>query len=295
MLHTRHFAEKAADRWPTDRSIPGTASLQKSWDQGRSVLQASPFSPWWSVGLGSLLLTLLNGPLVLSLGMGIAVYAELSRLTAEDWQQLTQRLQRPPHLPLSPRAKTRVATAAALLLTFLVTSLWAETHYFWLAAIMGGQSVLALWLAGLLLQPQLETTPVVVSDHAATMTPALDSIPTPETTPEMALDRHLGELSAADALARLVAVRQLMRLAQTHPLEARYVPGSEISLRSHLLDCFHLMLAQEGEPMVRSALKEGLDLLRQPAQLPAGEPPMQPLQQTIKKTVRRPVVEYVEP
>ena len=63
-----------------------------------------------------------------------------------------------------------------------------------------------------------------------------------------------------------------------------------------LLDCLHLMLAQENEPIVRSAIREGLDLLREKPQLSAGAPAVAtPMRRPATSKVRRSVVEYVEP
>jgi hypothetical protein len=121
-------------------------------------------------------------------------------------------------------------------------------------------------------------------------------------------DQVLADLVHSDALQRLIAVRQLVRLVSQWP-DARDYLGAQVSMQSHLTDCFHVMLAHEPEPIVRSAVREGLTLLRQPSQLAPGPEPLpdmsplaeaddelaappQPLE--TPRSPRRMAVEYVE-
>ncbi|MGF1460487.1 MAG: hypothetical protein ACFBSG_15855 [Leptolyngbyaceae cyanobacterium] len=128
------------------------------------------------------------------------------------------------------------------------------------------------------------------------------SIPTaamsPPTTAEQ-LGPSWDHLSAADPVQRLVAVRAFLRWYLTlEDTTNPYVPGTDVTLRSHLIDCFRIMLTHESEPLVRVALLEGLKTLQPKAQLPAGQPAIAPLPakpQPISTPVRQRSVEYVEP
>jgi hypothetical protein len=107
------------------------------------------------------------------------------------------------------------------------------------------------------------------------------------------------ELSAADPLQRLRAVRSLLHWCLSSEAgTANYLPGTDVTVRSHLVDCFRVMLTHESEPIVRAALVEGLKALQPKPQLPAGQPAIAPLQakpQAVQTPVRQRSVEYVEP
>ncbi|HEY9888917.1 MAG TPA: hypothetical protein V6D02_10985 [Candidatus Obscuribacterales bacterium] len=105
-------------------------------------------------------------------------------------------------------------------------------------------------------------------------------------------------LSAADPLKRLLAVRSLLHWSLTTPAAtAVYLPGTAVTARSHLMDCFRLMLIHESEPLVRAALIEGLKALRPKPQLPAGQPALPPLSPSMApvSVAADRTVEYIEP
>ncbi|PSN19967.1 hypothetical protein C7271_04595 [filamentous cyanobacterium CCP5] len=236
-------------------------------------------APYWLIGSVSLGGTLINAPLVLSAGTGLVVHQQLSQLSPQQWQALASRLQRRWRGPGS-RTRVWLLSAAAVMLTYGTTALWSETHGIWLSLILGGQTLLAIALVSLLLRPQ----PAVRSTPA---TPKLAATP---------FEAALNQLVHSDPLTRLMGVRQIIRQALPQG-DREYLPGQTI--RAHLTDCLHLMLAQEQEPMVRTAIREGLELLRKKPQLTAGAPTLQtPLRraQPGSEPVRaRRVVEYVEP
>lgn len=278
-LRTRHLAQEGANHWIQDWQ----KALQASVGPQLASTQWKKAYPFWGLGLASLVLSLVNGPLVISVGVGLVVYQQLARLTPEQWQQLRQSLQKRSHSPLSAQSKTLLVTGTALAATYLTTSIWTETHQFWVALALGSQSLVTLALLVWLLRSSQSSKRDITlrSDEAEVNLVELESL--------------LLELNHPNPLRRLVLVRQLTRLAIQDNPEGTYIEGAA-SVRSHLIDCFHLMLAQESEPLVRTALREGLQHLRPPAQLPEGAPPLpapQQLQQTNR--VRRPVVEYIEP
>lgn len=103
-------------------------------------------------------------------------------------------------------------------------------------------------------------------------------------------------LSATDALKRLIAVRALLRWSLDDARgTASYLPGTQVTVRSHLVDCFRVMLTRETEPLVRVALIEGLKVLQPKPQLPPGQPAIAPLAQRSTQPQMQRLVEYVEP
>lgn len=74
------------------------------------------------------------------------------------------------------------------------------------------------------------------------------------TTPQRDYDRMLTQLTEADPLKRLVAIRQATRWGRSNA-------GQDSVAPAHLSDCFRLMLSQETEPTIRTALLDGLQTL----------------------------------
>ena len=107
------------------------------------------------------------------------------------------------------------------------------------------------------------------------------------------------DLSAPDPVKRLLAVRSLLHWClSSEEGTATYLPGTDVTVRSHLIDCFRVMLTHESEPIVRVALIDGLKSLQPKPQLPAGQPAIPALQskpQTVSVPVVQRAVEYVEP
>lgn len=272
----------AVQRWPS----PGLARWRPSPQQAYL----------WGLGLGSFALGLVNGALVISTGIGVLAYRQLVQLSPAQQQALRQRIQSA--VPL-PRSLGKQALVLSLLLgasTYTVTALWQSTHSLLMALVLTGQTALTFFMVVALLRSSSESAaadptaahPTKRADGVKRapadplmVSRTLDIVPdhppatAARTSPSEAdrLEQALAQLTQADPLQRLMAVRQLVRLVNQSPAETAYIAGAEVSMQSHLIDCFHLMLAHEPEPVVRSAVREGLTLLRerQPSQqLPAG-------------------------
>ncbi|QQE67203.1 hypothetical protein GFS31_39150 [Leptolyngbya sp. BL0902] len=270
-----------------------------AWRQSWSSLgrwRPSPQQAYlWGLGLGSFALGLVNGALVISTGIGVLAYRQLAQLSPAQQQALRQRIQSA--VPL-PRSLGRQALVLSLMLgasTYSVTALWQSTHSLLMALVLTGQTALTFFVVVALLRSPTDPTanphPTKRADDgrrsSATgsvdpltvpqtldVTPAQSAAAAPAPTEADRLEQALAHLTQADSLQRLIAVRQLVRLAHQADAETAYIAGAEVSLQDHLIDCFHLMLAHDPEPVVRSAVREGLALLRQGAQpghqLPAG-------------------------
>lgn len=186
---------------------------------------------WLLGGLGILLLWILLWQWLLALTVGLLAMAgcyltQQGQLKAGlGWQRLWSRANRA--LSLSALAGL-VATGS----TYLALAIWIESDRSWLASglILEGFSLLAI--LSLLLWRQWDPN----------SSAGLQAKPT----------AYLNQLSDADPLQRLIAVRQLTQLAQqAHPPLAP----------TYLSEYFRLMLDRELEPLVCNALIEGLQQL----------------------------------
>jgi hypothetical protein len=227
----------------------------------------------WGLGLGSFTLGLVNGALVVSAGLGWVAYKQLQALSPRQWAVLKQRVEQVLPLPRSLRHQALVLSVLLGTSTYTVTSLWQATHSILMALLLLGQTTLTFFMVGVLLRSGKTAPKGIEPEHASAKRPAL-APPTPGSPALDLVEQELGQLSHPDPLKRLVAVRRLVKLVDGMGEDRPYAAGAKVSLRSHLLDCFHIMLAHESEPIVRTAVREGLHLLRQTHQLPEGPPPL---------------------
>lgn len=255
----------------------------------------------WGLGLGSFALGLVNGALVISTGIGVLAYRQLAQLSPDQQQALRRRIQSAVPLPRSLGQQALVLSLMLGASTYTVTALWQSTHSLLMALILTGQTALTFFVVVALLRSPADKTadphPTKRADGATGGNPAsvtenvvaaqtLDiSVVSPQAsaaprTPTEAerFEQALAHLTQTDPLQRLIAVRQLVRLVHQAPTETAYIAGAQVSMQAHLIDCFHILLAHESEPIVRTAVREGLALLREsPTQekaLPAGAAPL---------------------
>ena len=229
----------------------------------------------WLAGLTGLVLLLINWRLVFAMSVGLGSLKVLNWLNQKHWRPLELLFQR--GLKLGAKSQTWVigGSTAATLGAYMAVSILAEADSFWIAvgAILQGLITFAIfclliWRIGHRSSPQSND-----------------------------LDQRLGDLTHADPLKRLIAVRQITRLATQADPDQLYLPDSQLSLRSHLTDCFRLMLRHETETIVRSAVRESLQSISPKPQLPKGSQPIaSPI--TLKRSASHLPhhrVEYVEP
>jgi hypothetical protein len=92
---------------------------------------------------------------------------------------------------------------------------------------------------------------------------------------EPSFETMLDSLADADPLKRLIAIRQATQwVTATATSSISPSPGSHTAERSLLVDCFHLMLNRETDPILRKALLDGLQTLSHSKQLPQGANPL---------------------
>ncbi|MEM9117000.1 MAG: hypothetical protein AAGD09_03855 [Cyanobacteria bacterium P01_F01_bin.56] len=195
------------------------------------------------------------------------------------YQQLCNRVSRLGQTPV-------LASTLAFATTYGFAAAWSQLGGSWAAITLLGLG------AGNLLFFLKE-----INTAAPPATTAVAS-PEPPTTAER-LGPAWDDLSAADPIKRLLAVRSLLQWCLSSEAgTATYLPGTDVTVRSHLVDCFRVMLTHESEPIIRVALIDGLKALQPKPQLPAGQPAMPPLQakpQPVPVPVVQRAVEYVEP
>jgi hypothetical protein len=204
------------------------------------------------------------------------------------------------HWLAAPWVRPLALSSGGFGLTYLTAICWADLGPLPTALLLGFGSINLVTL-GLLWQgrdrlwnPQFQTVAPPAEAHngpqqSSSLEPTLD-------------EEHWQRLSDGDPLKRLLAVRWLTQWSLENPAgEAAYLPGTQITVRDHLVDCFHLMLTQEGEPAVRAALRDAIALLRPKPQLGPGQPPLSPLAKAARSRRDESVVslqrrvEYLEP
>lgn len=185
-----------------------------------------------------------------------------------------------------------LVSTLAFATTYGFAAAWSQLGGSWAAMTLlglGAGNLLFIWRE---VNPRTNTVPM----------PTIPTAPAPPASGPTTADRWgpvWDDLSAPDPVKRLRAVRSLLHWCLSSAAStAPYLPGTDVTVRSHLVDCFRVMLTHESEPIVRLALVEGLKALHPQPQLPAGQPAIAPLQgkpQPVQTPVRQRSVEYVEP
>jgi hypothetical protein len=229
---------------------PGRA-LAKPWRaQGR----------WFVVGIGSAALLYWNGRLVVSTGAGMGAMLGFYLLQEMGWRATVAEVQN--WLQDSLKGVNQRFALAALcgggvtFSTYLASSIWLESDSPWTATGLILQGAATVGTLGWLL-----ARPRVNPDFAAS-----------PTLPTLAL--LLADLTHADPLKRLIAVRQLPDWV-----------AADSAQRVHVVEYFQVLLSQEGDENVRSATLQSLQQLGAPLSL-AAAPVMPP---TVPKAVYEPV------
>lgn len=234
------------------------------------------YGPWF---LTAWLAALANGKLLVAIAAGALVYRSLSRGYQLPWKswaiaanQFGTQVLRIGQTPLG-------ASLLAFLGTYVVAVAWSD---------FGGQ-----WVTiGFLGLGAVNGVPLFRRLIGETIHPEIFPAPPSEDF----LTAHWHNLTAQAPVKRLLAVRQLLKWCLSSPNGgAAYLPGTTVTQRSHLIDCFRLMLVHEAEPIVRVALIDGLKALQPKPQLSPGQPAVEPLiSQPAPLAVER-SVEYIEP
>ncbi|MBE9188477.1 hypothetical protein IQ270_28550 [Microcoleus sp. LEGE 07076] len=248
------------------RGIAGTAEttglrVETKTARARSPVASIPFAKWllerltrskgWValVTLGAVW-GLWNSQLLFSTGVGIAAMILVYRGKSREWQLLRSLVEQ---FWESPNRRFVLAVGSggiATLGAYMSLAIWADSESHWMAVSAILQNLGTIAIAGLLLQQALSWG--VSKDEAA-------------------LDRILADLTDADPVKRLIAVRQMTDLVNNSgfgrrssvksllakPAPRGTWPRKTIAL-TRAAECFRLMLSREPEALVRNAILEGL-------------------------------------
>ena len=198
-----------------------------------------------------------NSQLLFSTGLGIAAMMLVYRGQSRDWQLLRSLVEQFWEGP-NRRFVLAVGTGGiATLGAYMSLAIWADSESHWMAVSLILQNFGTIAIAGLLLR------------QALSLGASKD---------EAALDRILADLTDADPVKRLIAVRQMTDLVNkggfgpVSSVKSSLAPSkrsngkpaptggssTKRSARSRAAECFRLMLSREPEALVRNALLEGL-------------------------------------
>ncbi len=213
-------------------------------------------SRWFLAGLGYMLLVAWNERLILSLTAGlISMVAAFQiqqgqwRLPSVNWQQFFDVQRHPLRLAL-------VAGAAVMLTTYVALSIDLESGQTWISM-------------GWLLQSGLIGVLLLTILQAANGNRLLGNSWLDASDESTQIDLLLDHLRHDDPLQRLIAARRLLQLVDQLPTDQEYAP--QVSLRSHIRDCFQIVQQQETDPIVLQALTAGIQVLQTRPQLPAAK------------------------
>ena len=198
---------------------------------------------WLTVITLAAIWALWNSQLLFSTGLGIAAMMLVYRGESREWQLLRSQVEQ---FWDSPNRRFILAAGTggiATLGAYMSLAIWTDSSSHWMAASLILQNFGTIAIAGLLLR------------QALSMGASKD---------EATVDRILADLTDADPVKRLIAVRQMTDLVNNGGLGHRSFvknqpakPRNRIAL-TRAAECFRLMLSQEPEALVRNALLEGL-------------------------------------
>lgn len=197
-----------------------------------------------------------NGKLLLSSAAGVGMMVLVYRMQQWDWQVRWSEFWRS---SIGSNRQLTLAVGSGALATvsvYMSLSIWVDLENHWIASGLILQNLSLAVVIGLLVW--------LVISHRASQQQAY-------------LEGRLTNLTDADSLKRLIAVREITRwITNTNfsrndpnklfgrldrsPGETRFNSRSWIS-RSHLIECFQMMLLRESEPMVYDAIIDALQAL----------------------------------
>ena len=220
---------KTSYRWEQALVSILSQAQAKDWDiLALSPKQVSKIITRLLLLLGIILLWWWNWKLLLATSVGIMLMLVVYTFKKQHWQRFYRRWQ-----GLFTGYNRRLALAVGsgsmgAFVTYMTASIWADSENRWLATgsiLQGLGTLITLFLLGWHLN----------RDRRG----------------ETKFEKVLLELTTVDPLKRLIAIRQLTRLAQKNRL------SREQNL--HLAECFHLMLSQPQEDPIREALLDSLE------------------------------------
>lgn len=198
-----------------------------------SILAANKWLPLGMSAAGILLLWRLNGVLLLTLlcgaAMGSFTYGLVKERQSPRWRSL---------LALMQKGKTPLGISVgvgilSLVLSYGAIAVWQDLQSPWLAMMLLTQEVGLLMVLGLVLWS--------VISKPKTVEPSLN------------FDRCVAGLLHRDELRRLMAVRQLAQMQESHTLSQPQ--------QSMAVEYLQMLAAREGSAVVNRAVQDSLSVL----------------------------------
>ncbi|MDJ0555924.1 MAG: hypothetical protein QNJ68_16080 [Microcoleaceae cyanobacterium MO_207.B10] len=200
----------------------------------------------------------LNNKLLLSTSLGILVMVLVYRMQEWDWQVFSREFYR---FWAGWNRKFSLAVGCgglATLTAYTTVSIWVDSQQPLIASGLILQNLGIFAVIGLLVWQMISQR----TDRQQTQ-----------------LEKCLTDLTDADPIKRLIAVRQITRSLNHYKLNKidsianqNFLPSSSKArmitpvkgsfvTQSQIVDCFHLMLSRESEPIIRNAVLDGLQVL----------------------------------
>lgn len=200
---------------------------------------------WLLAPIAVVALWLWNGKLLAATTIGVLVMLGVYLIQARDWHLLRAKLR-----GLLGGSNRHLILAVgsggfATISTYMAISIWVDSENHWLAtgAILQGLSTIAVLVL------------VIWQIFNRQVSRDRDNF-----------NSLVALLTDADALKRLIAVRQLTRLVTGDRAESSECRAT--------LEYFRLMLSREGEPLIRDALLDGIQALDTLPGLVSGAQPL---------------------
>jgi hypothetical protein len=187
----------------------------------------------------------MSAQLLLATGLGIGVMVLVYRSRSWDWQLLQSNLEQFWDRPNRRLVLASGSGAIATVLAYMTLAIWADFESPGLALNASLQNLGTIAIAVLLWRQAWQQR---------------------ASQDEAVLDRILADLTDADPVKRLIAVRQIADLVNRPEFGKQGALARSIAA-SRTAECFRLMLSREPEAAVRNALIESLQTLDSNTQL----------------------------
>jgi hypothetical protein len=209
-----------------------TEFLQELLPADAKLLQLVPKSlrksvRWGAIGAGAALLLTWNGRLVAATGAGLGTMWLAYSLRDAGWRAAITEVVNALEGVDRRITLSILAGAGATVGTYTALSIALESQNHWLATGMILQGTMTLGAIGVLLWQKLQPSPQ-----------------------KSGLLQYIQDLTDADPLKRLIAVRQINQMFKQHPAQ-----------QAEIMEFYQVLLTREPDRLVQTALMDGLQTM----------------------------------
>ncbi len=221
-----------------------TEFLQELLPADAKLLQLLPKSlrksvRWGAIGAGAALLLTWNGRLVAATGAGLGTMWLAYSLRDASWRAAITEVVNALEGIDRRITLSILAGAGATFGTYTTLSIWLESQNHWLATGMILQGTVTMGAIGVLLWQKLQPSPQ-----------------------KSGLLQYIQDLTEADPLKRLIAVRQINQMFKQHPAQ-----------QAEIMEFYQVLLTREPDRLVQTALMDGLQAMARQSSLAAARGP----------------------